>query len=73
MKISVKVKANAKTAKIEQLPDQSFVVSVVSVREKGQANEEVVKLLADYFDTPKSSIRIISGFGAPRKIIEILN
>ncbi|MEK7662914.1 MAG: DUF167 domain-containing protein, partial [Actinomycetota bacterium] len=47
---------------------------VVFVREKaidGAANDGVIKILADYFDVPKSRVRVVRGHTARIKQIEI--
>lgn len=71
MKIRIKVKPNSREQKVEVLPDGSFKIQVKSIAEKGKANEEIIKILADYFDTPKSNIRIILGQGSSNKLVEI--
>ena len=39
--------------------------------ERGRANEEVVSLLAETLDVPRSDIRLVSGLGARDKIVEL--
>ena len=46
-------------------------MKVTVVPEKGKANEKVVKLLADYFNTSKSNVIIISGQSSSVKVFEI--
>lgn len=71
MKISVKVKPNAKEKKVEQLGADSFRVSVRVVPKEGKANQAMIELISEYFDVPRSRIRIIKGYAAKEKIIEI--
>lgn len=71
IKIKIKVKPNSREQKVEVLPDGSFKIQVKSIAEKGKANEEIVKILADYFDMPRGNIRIILGHGSPNKLVEI--
>jgi len=66
MRISITVKANAKENKIN-LPK----VFVKEPAKEGRANEAVIKLLAEYFDIPKSRIKIASGLKSKKKIVEI--
>ncbi|HUT96197.1 MAG TPA: DUF167 domain-containing protein [Candidatus Paceibacterota bacterium] len=66
MRISIIIKANAKQDKVE-LPK----VSVKAPAKEGKANEAVIKLLAEYFEVPKSSVIIKSGLKSKHKIIEI--
>ena len=46
MKIQVKVKPNSKQQKIEELEDGSLIIRLKSLPIKGQANQELIKLLA---------------------------
>ncbi|EKD46186.1 MAG: hypothetical protein ACD_68C00112G0002 [uncultured bacterium] len=71
MKIFIKVKPNAKIDKVEQQGDDSFEVIVKELPIQGRANRAVMELLADYFNTPKTSLKIVSGYTSRSKIIEI--
>jgi len=72
MKIFVKVKSRAKQEKIEKIDDTNFKVWVKEPPEKGRANRAVLEILADYFDTSQSNIKIISGNTSRTKIIEVI-
>ena len=37
----------------------------------GKANKELIELLADKYDVPKSQIRIKSGLSSKNKLVEI--
>ena len=65
-RISITVKANVKENRID-LPK----VFVREPAKEGRANEAVIKLLAEYFDIPKSRIKIVSGLKSKKKIVEI--
>ncbi|MBW4572984.1 DUF167 domain-containing protein [Hassallia byssoidea VB512170] len=67
----VKVKPNSKQQKIEEQPDGSLTVHLKSPPVDGKANEELIKLLSDKFDVPKSYIRIKSGLSSRQKLVEI--
>ena len=71
MKIQVKVTPNSKVNEVSQKED-IFLVRVKEPPKEGKANRAVVRLLADYFKVPQSSVRIVSGMGNKDKIIEIL-
>lgn len=71
MKIFVKVKPKADEEKVMKLSDTNFKIWVKEPPEKGRANRAVVRVLADYFNTGQSSIKIISGSTSKLKIIEI--
>jgi uncharacterized protein (TIGR00251 family) len=67
----VKVKPNAKKQAIEELPDGSLTVHLKSPPVEGKANKELIQLLAEKFEVPKSQIRIKSGLSSKTKLIEI--
>jgi hypothetical protein len=71
MKIFVKTKPNSKEGKIEKISENSFIVWIKEPPRKGLANEAVIKVLAKYFDTNLSKIKLISGFRSREKIFEI--
>jgi len=73
MQKKVKVKPNSKVQKIEENADGSLTVRLKSPPVDGKANEELIKLLAEKFDVPKSHIRIKSGLSSWQKLIEIDN
>ncbi len=67
----VKVKPNSKVQKIQEDADGSLIVHLKSPPVDGKANEELIKLLSENFDVPKSHIRIKSGLSSRQKLIEI--
>ncbi|NET01295.1 MAG: DUF167 domain-containing protein [Sphaerospermopsis sp. SIO1G2] len=67
----VKVKTNARQQKIIEQEDGSLIVSLKSSPVDGKANAELLKLLANKFNVPKSSVKIKSGLSSRQKIIEI--
>ena len=71
MKLFVNVKTGAKAVKVEKMSESDFKVSVKAPPKEGRANEAVIAALSDYFDVPKSSISIVSGFKFKRKVIEV--
>lgn len=54
MQKRVKVKPSSKHQSIEEELDGSFTVHLKSPPVDGKANEELVKVLAERFDVPKS-------------------
>ncbi|MBW4496598.1 MAG: YggU family protein [Oscillatoria princeps RMCB-10] len=71
--IKVKVKPNSKQQTITEEPDGSLTVQLKSPPVDGKANEELIKLLAQKFDVPKSQIRIKSGLSSKHKVVEVLS
>lgn len=71
MKLSVKVKPNAKQQKIEEDEAENLTVWLKSPPTEGKANQELIELLSQKFKVPKSQIAIKSGQNSRQKIIEI--
>ena len=46
-------------------------ISVAAPPDRGKANEEVRRLLADRLALPPSCVQVISGFGSRDKLVEI--
>lgn len=71
MKIFIQVKPNSKEEKIDKLDESHYVVSVKEPPIKGKANIAVLKVIADFFNVSRASVRIISGYTSRQKIVEI--
>jgi uncharacterized protein (TIGR00251 family) len=69
----VNFKPNSKQQKITEYEDGSLIVHLKSPPVDGKANEELIKLLAEKFDVPKSDIRIKSGLSSRQKLVKIDN
>lgn len=72
MKITVRVKASSKLAKIEKLQDGMLSVWVKEKPQEGKANYAVREALAEYFNIPRSRVTLISGEKSKTKLFEIL-
>jgi uncharacterized protein (TIGR00251 family) len=70
-KLWITVKPQAKKSEVKKISEGEYAVSVNAPAREGKANEAVIELLARHFSVPKSSIRIIRGQTARRKLIEI--
>ncbi len=62
---------NAKKTSVER-EGEVLRVHLAARPEKGKANKELVKVLADYFSVKKSDVRIISGARSRSKKIQII-
>lgn len=83
MRITVNVKTSSREEKVEQVSQASLgfnndredkVLYKVFVKEEpidGKANNAVIRVLADYFNVPKSLIHLISGHTYKQKIFEV--
>ncbi|MBW6442086.1 DUF167 domain-containing protein [Patescibacteria group bacterium] len=71
MKITVNVHPNSKIAKIEKKEDDFVHVYVRSPAKEGMANKEAIEKLSEFYDLPKSSIKLINGEKSKKKVFEI--
>ena len=72
MIISVKVKPGSKKGDlIEQTGDGEYLIFLRARAHDGEANTALIKLLAEQFNVPKTSINIKSGHASRNKIIEL--
>jgi len=70
MKISVRVKAGRKKQLL--IWDGSIIMASISARaQEGQANKQLIEVLADLFEVPKTRVRLIAGNTAPHKRLEV--
>jgi len=72
MKIFIKVKLKASQAKVVKIDETHYQVFLTQPPEKGKANKQIIKLLADYFGVALSKIKIIAGKKRREKVVEIL-
>ena len=72
MKIFIKAKPNSREEKIEKVDETHYVVFVKEPPIKGKANEAIRNVLAVYFKTSSSNVRIVSGFSSRNKIVKIM-
>jgi uncharacterized protein (TIGR00251 family) len=71
MFLHLKAKPNARQNSLQRLADGTLQVRIKAPAQDGKANEEIVKFLSEFFDLPKSAIRVVTGHGAPFKKIEV--
>jgi uncharacterized protein (TIGR00251 family) len=65
--IHVKVHPRSRRQSIEMTGPGEYEVRVFSPAEKGQANGEMIRLIAAHFGLPPSRVRIVRGEKARRK------
>lgn len=70
MKIKIRVAPRSSRDEVVKTGDD-YLVRVKAQPKEGKANEAVIKLLAEYFEVTRSSVRITSGLSGRNKIVEI--
>jgi len=71
MKITVKVKPNARVEGVLAQADGTYIVSVKAPPFEGKANDRLTEVLAAYFGRAKKEVTILHGSTGRRKIVEI--
>jgi uncharacterized protein (TIGR00251 family) len=69
--MNVKVHPRSRKQEIFELGENSYKIHVKSAPAKGEANQEVLRLIAKFFSVPVSSVKIIRGFKSRDKLITI--
>lgn len=72
MFIKVKVFTKKKHNKIIKKSENYYEIYVRAKPEKGEANKEIINLLAAYLQISESKVRLIRGFRQRNKIFEII-
>ena len=71
MRITARVKPNAKRTSVEKVADGDYIVRVQAPPLDGRANHAVIKALAEHFAIPRSRVRIARGLSGKIKTIDI--
>lgn len=71
MLINIRVTAHARQNKIVADDSGTLRVYTTAAATDGQANCAVIKMLAEHFGVPKTSIKIVRGQTARDKVIEL--
>jgi uncharacterized protein (TIGR00251 family) len=69
--IRLRVSAGASRSRVLGVHGGALKLSVSAAPEKGKANREVLRLVAERFSVPVSSVAIVSGETAPDKVLKI--
>ena len=67
----IKVTPHARQNKVVE-SDGLLRVYTTAAPEKGRANSAVIELLAEYFDVPKSRIKILKGLAFREKTVTVI-
>ena len=70
-RVRLRVSPGSRTAGIAGRHGDAWKVRVTAPAQNGRANAAVVRLLAETFRLPRTSVRLLSGHGAREKIVEL--
>ena len=69
---SVTIKPNSRKGPlVEPQNDKSLLVYVREPATEGKANTALVKLLAEYFNVPKTRVTVVRGLTSRHKLVEV--
>jgi len=71
VRIWIHVKPRAKRDEIRKTGEGEYTATLRAPAREGKANEALIELAADYFSVPRSSVKILLGRTARRKLLEI--
>ena len=71
MRIAVRVKPGASRTAVGGSLDGALVVRVTARAVEGQANDALLRALADAFDVPRRKVTLVSGASARSKVVDI--
>lgn len=71
MKINVTVKPRSSKTEVIQISETEYQVRLTASPVDGEANEQLIKVLGEYFKIGKSCISILKGKTGKKKIVEI--
>ena len=57
---------------VGEMADGTLKVKLTAPPVDGKANDALIKLLAEHFDTPKNKIKIVRGLTNKNKTVEII-
>lgn len=71
MKILVQAKPGAKQEQIRKIDKGQYLVAVKELPVKGQANQAIIKVLADHFQTASSNVILVKGYRSRHKVFKV--
>lgn len=71
MRIYVRVSPRSSKNEVVKISEGEYKVRLTAPPVDGEANVMLIKILAEHFDVPKSSLSIVGGKSAKTKIVEI--
>jgi len=70
-RIQVTAKPNAKQNHIEKIGAGHYRISIKAAPDEGKANQAIIEILHDFFNIPKSKIKLIRGHKSRVKVIDL--
>ena len=71
MRLTIIVKPRSAKKEVIQISEKEYQVRLTASPVDGEANEQLIKVLSEYFDIAKTNISILKGKTSKKKIVEI--
>lgn len=71
VRLSVSAKPRAKRSRIVQANGTSIAVALAAQPVDGQANDTLVRLLAEVLEVPRTQIALVRGASARQKLVDV--
>lgn len=71
MKISVSVKTNKKQVSFQETAPMTYEAELTSPAKDNKANQQLIRIVADYYGVSTSRVSIVSGKTYKKKVLEI--
>lgn len=72
MRIYVRAVPQASKNEVIKISDGEYKVRLTTPPIDGKANDMLLKILAEHFDVPKSSLQIVGGKSSRTKIVDVI-
>jgi len=72
MRIYVKVIPRSSKVSVEKIAEGEYKVHLTAPPAEGEANRQLVKILAEHFGVSKNMVEIVGGKSARTKIVDII-
>lgn len=72
MILKVKVIPNSSKSQIVGFENDVLKIKCLQVPEKGKVNQEVIKLLSEFYKVPKKNIKLLKGLTHTSKVFEVI-
>ena len=72
MRIYVKVSPRSSKKEVIKISEGEYRVKLTAPPVNGEANRQLIEVLADYFRVAKSSVKIVGGKSTRMKMVDIL-
>ena len=71
MRVNVKVKLKSSQAGVRRIDETTYEVATNEAPEKGKANRDVIRQLAEHLAVPPSRVWIVAGHASRSKIVAV--